>query len=356
VTTDARISIIVPVRAKDEEDVQWLRECIESVQAQTIEDWEMVVVSDHSEVSLKTLKPLFKDSRIQGVKATKFGVSNARNQGVVLTTAPLLLPVDADDILPANSLEGFLAAWPKAMKQGESSELGSIVYGDTLIFGVDYSRYFQSAEYEFSRLLRQLIMPVGSLHSRAAWQKVNGWKPEMEDGLEDWEYWITLGEQGVCGLHVREVLYHYRRHGKGRLGAMQKDPSHYQLAYQKMRDLHKDTYDGRLPVGCCGGRSGGGKAANVGRRQPIQADSGPSPMMTEKEALALADTGALSQVRYIGPRIDFFVRGRPSSVHYYVEGPNAVLIIKNHSKHGVLPQDVRHLIGMHRGRDFLVVE
>lgn len=351
----ARVSIITPVKAKDEEDIGWLQKCIESVQAQTVEDWEMVVVSDHSEVSLKPLKSLFKDSRIRGVKATKFGVSNARNQGVALTTAPLLLPVDADDILPTNSLEGFLAAWPEALKQGGSSELGSIVYGDTLIFGVDSSRYFQSAEYEFARLLKQLIMPVGSLHSRAAWQKAGGWKPEMEDGLEDWEYWITLGEQGVCGLHVQEVLYHYRRHGKGRLGAMQKDPSHYQLAYQKMRDLHKDTYDGRLPMGCCGGGRGGSKASRA--RRPVQADSGSgsSPTMTEREALALADNDALVQVQYVGPRKDFFVRGRPSGVHYYVEGPNAILIIKNHSKPGVLPQDARHVASMNRGRDFLLL-
>ena len=78
----ASLSIITPIRARHPAHVRWLEEAVESVLAQTRDDWEMVVVDDHSKVRL----PSFVDNRITmySLAGEERGVSTARNEAARL--------------------------------------------------------------------------------------------------------------------------------------------------------------------------------------------------------------------------------------------------------------------------------
>jgi hypothetical protein len=181
-------------------------------------------------------------------------------------------------------------------------------------------------------------MTIGCLHRKSDWEKVGGWKKEMSAGLEDWEYWISMGEAGVCGFYVPEELYHYRRRADGRLSQLRTHENAFDLAVQRIRELHTDSYNGRFPVGCCGGGGGG--------RPPK-----PTGLPTRSPVISQLQADQLVALRYTGKGQGFFVTGRASGLSYKIVGPNQLVEMKD-GRQGVDPRDVQFLLKLGRGRDF----
>lgn len=320
------LSIITPVKARHTAHVRWLNEAVESVQGQTRHDWEMVIVDDHSKVTL----PSYEDTRIKmySLAGNDRGVSVARNEAARLATSDLLLPLDADDKLADIAVESFLGAWTGS----------GIVYSDVVMFGTDFARAYLSPDYDFDTLLRATFMLVGCLHKKEDWERVGGWRADMQGGLEDWEYWIALGELGVCGTRVPEPLYWYRRQPGGRLAALKKDPEKWHRAYNAMRELHIDTYNGRRPVGCCGGSA---------KRIP-----GVINKSRQLQAVEPVVTGTRELLIYTGNRQGGFgIRGQATGVRYTVPGRGDFLVDQE-GRPGVDKRDVPVMLKFNSGRDF----
>lgn len=302
------VSIIMPAKIRSSNELNWVMEAIQSVYAQKFDDWELVFINDHSTIDLDPLKQFLTDNvdnRFRGYKAVGKGVVDARNQAAEASRGRFLLPLDADDLLPPSSVLNLLDGWT-----GEG-----IVYGNTILFGQDFRKVFQSRPYSFSRLLRELIMPVGSLHLKADWEKVGGWSSEMENGLEDWEYWIRMGAAGVCGHHIPHVTYHYRRRTEGRLRTMKRKPKKYQKAYAKMRQIHSELYNGRRPVACCSDHS---------IKPHISKPS------TKKNKKVSKPTGDMWKIEYTGARkARFGTRGAVTNQPYIIPGRGKLITTKN---------------------------
>lgn len=98
-----KISIIVPVYNA----AKLVPRCIASILSQTLSDFELIVVDDGStDNSLEILTAYAtKDPRITVLKKTNGGQTSARKFGVEHSHGEYLNFVDADDILPKNSLE-----------------------------------------------------------------------------------------------------------------------------------------------------------------------------------------------------------------------------------------------------------
>lgn len=325
--SELKVSIITPVKVEHVAQLEWLGEAIESVKAQTVDSWEMVIVNDHSAMSWKPLGELFGDPRLRGMKARKEGVSKARNQAAVEARAPLLLPLDGDDRLAPNAVERFLWAW-----ENGGSKRG-FVYSDITMFGRDFERYYRAPEYDFGTLLRSTFVCVGCLHRKSDWERMGGWSADFEAGLEDWEYWIRFGENGVCGHPIHEPLYEYRRHAIGRLANIRNEPDRWQIALARMREAHKETYSGKWPKMCCGGqrnRTARPKRA-VARIGEESLPSGDAVMMV-----------------YKGTRNGSFgITGRPSGRHYRILPGQPFAVASG---------DVHHLRQFNFGQDFAEVQ
>jgi hypothetical protein len=222
----------------------------------------------------------------------------------------------------------------------EGHEQG-IVFGDVLLFGQDWQRVQKGEVYDFRTLLHRLFMLVGSLHRKADWKMIGGWKSEMEHGLEDWEYWIALGEEGVCGYYLPVVTYHYRKHTQGRLAWLRKDEKRFQAALRTMREMHNDVYKGRLPVGCCG------KGATKAPRPTTSEDSVVASTMSREPS----PNERINIVYYGGQRGSFFVTGRSSGTKYKIMGYGKP-VIDMHSNVGVLPEDVQFILALGGGGVF----
>lgn len=103
---EAEVAIVVPVYQAE----KYLRQCVESVLAQTYSRWELILVDDGSDDSSPAICDGYaaRDSRIRVIHKENGGVSSARNAGVAAASAPFLSFLDADDLLHPRFIELLL--------------------------------------------------------------------------------------------------------------------------------------------------------------------------------------------------------------------------------------------------------
>ena len=99
------ISVIVPVY----NNVQFLQECIDSILAQSILDFELILVDDGSTDGSGQLcdQNLNKDSRIRVIHQANAGVTAARKAGVMQSAGRYICFVDSDDTIEKDYLQNL---------------------------------------------------------------------------------------------------------------------------------------------------------------------------------------------------------------------------------------------------------
>lgn len=99
------LSLIVPIYNTE----KCLARCIESIISQTFNDWELILVNDGSTDNSKCIAEDYikKDSRIHFINSDNYGVSHARNLGLMNATGKYISFIDSDDELEKNALSLF---------------------------------------------------------------------------------------------------------------------------------------------------------------------------------------------------------------------------------------------------------
>ena len=96
-----KFSIIVPVYNVE----KYLEKCLKSIQNQTYDNFEVIIVNDGStDNSKEIIKTFEKDARFKKKKKKNGGLSDARNYGIKYTTGDFLLFIDSDDYIDENLL------------------------------------------------------------------------------------------------------------------------------------------------------------------------------------------------------------------------------------------------------------
>lgn len=98
------VSIIMPLYNKASQVLN----TIESVKAQTVTNWELIVVDDGSTDGGAALVDELQDFRIRVVRQVNAGVSVARNNGINCANSELIAFLDADDIWRPKFLKSIL--------------------------------------------------------------------------------------------------------------------------------------------------------------------------------------------------------------------------------------------------------
>lgn len=90
-----KVSIIIPVYNCE----SYLKQCLESIQNQTIKDWEVICIDDGStDNSINILKEFaYNDSRIHIYSQSNLGAGPARNKGLEVAKGEFIAFLDADD-------------------------------------------------------------------------------------------------------------------------------------------------------------------------------------------------------------------------------------------------------------------
>lgn len=123
--TSPLVSVIIPAYNAE----KWLGDAIRSVRAQTLTDWELIIVNDGSTDRTSDVAHAFRDDRIRVVEQRNMGVSCARNCGLDLATGDCIAFLDADDFMEPTNLEEKYEILSKGGAEW--------VFGDLLLCGPD---------------------------------------------------------------------------------------------------------------------------------------------------------------------------------------------------------------------------
>jgi GT2 family glycosyltransferase len=60
------------------------------------------------------------------------------------------------------------------------------------------------------RLLAENIVCSVSLIRKKAWKEAGGYDVHLTDGYEDWDFWLTLADNGWLGVSIPELMFYHR--------------------------------------------------------------------------------------------------------------------------------------------------
>jgi GT2 family glycosyltransferase len=191
----------------------FLPAAIESVLAQTIDDWELVLVDDGSTVDLRShLKPYLSDPRVSLHRQKQAGRCIARNNGAALSGGKYLSFLDSDDRLVPDGLAQLLGAF-----DGDG-DIGAAVGGYDFIDeqgAVIGTRrpWEEGGELDLEGWLVKGFATPGSTMIRREWfERTRGFDPAY-DGGEDRDLFVQLVRTGCQMTWVRRSVCEYRKHG-----------------------------------------------------------------------------------------------------------------------------------------------
>ncbi|MEQ6167656.1 glycosyltransferase family 2 protein [Ekhidna sp. MALMAid0563] len=104
------VSIITPFYNSE----RFLAESITSVLNQSEGNWELLLINDGSTDNSKEIAKSFEDPRIRYFEQSNYGVSVARNSGLKEMKGDYFCFLDADDVLPQNSLNSRISVFKKS--------------------------------------------------------------------------------------------------------------------------------------------------------------------------------------------------------------------------------------------------
>ncbi|MDQ3395474.1 MAG: glycosyltransferase family 2 protein [Bacteroidota bacterium] len=220
----AKVTVVIPCY----NDGKYINEAVDSILAQTYQDFEILIVNDGStdeytnnllsSYSKPKTKVLFKDNG---------HLSSARNHGIKHAKSEYILPFDADDIFEPSYLE-------KAVKiLDENFEIG-VVTCDIRLFE-NAKGIWRSKSGDVMDLLAKNDICGNSLFRYQCWIDAGGYNENMR-GFEDWDFWIGVGKKGWKFYSIPEVLFNYRITNK----------SMYQNVLQKGPELTKQIVENHL--------------------------------------------------------------------------------------------------------------
>ena len=170
----AKVSVIVPVYNVE----KYLKQCLDSIVDQTLEDLEIVLVDDGSVDSSGTICDEYakKDSRIEVIHKANGGLSDARNVGISKAKGRYIGFVDSDDYIKEDMYEILLNLIKKYDADVSICNLYDVIDGNECI------RNKENGIREYSRLdiLKEVLLDKNI--QSYAWNKL--YEKELFDEIK----------------------------------------------------------------------------------------------------------------------------------------------------------------------------
>lgn len=206
------VSIIIPTYNQR----AFICETIDSVLAQQYACWECIIVDDGSTDNTKQAVQKYSlEPRIRYIYQENQGVCVARNNGVFLATGKYVLFLDSDDKISPNFLQGSVDAM-------EVNEQIKVVAPSVQLFGL-YNRPYVLPRFTIERLMGRNIFIMSSLCRREDIIRIGGFNNNMKNGLEDWDFWLSILENGGDVIYLKDILFYYRIRKKSRNRSISKE-------------------------------------------------------------------------------------------------------------------------------------
>jgi glycosyltransferase involved in cell wall biosynthesis len=202
-------TVIIPLFQKG----PYALRAIESVLAQTMADFELVVVDDGSTDGGAELVEAVRDTRVRLVRQEHSGASVARNRGIALAGTEWVAFLDADDewhpaflertLDLARSSPAFVVVFTNALDDSRRPFLRAGVPAEGLV-----DDYFRAALANRAR-----GMSSSSVLARRDQLRICGGFPVGVERGEDLDTWVRLAWSGAVGYVDQCLVQHHHTRG-----------------------------------------------------------------------------------------------------------------------------------------------
>jgi len=200
-----RVTVLIPAH----NDAPFLGAAIDSVLAQTLTDFELIVIDDASSDRSREIVKACRDPRVRLiVNDTNRGAAAARNRGLAAAAGEYVALLDGNDLsFPRRLAEqvAHLDAHPAVAVVGSQGTMIDVA-GRTIGFysrpttelGIRWSGIFQSPLIQSSAMLRRALI----------WDELGGYDERLRFG-EDFDLWLRVAKR--YAIHnLPEPLVAYR--------------------------------------------------------------------------------------------------------------------------------------------------
>jgi glycosyltransferase involved in cell wall biosynthesis len=212
---------------------RFLDSLMASLEAQTVQDFEIVIVDDGSDDGVTARKLASLKDRARVIRQDNAGPAAARNVAIRAARADIVAMVDCDDTVDPRFLTEtvpLLAAAP--------SEIGMVVAHPRLTgAATGVARcYFNRFDLLFTNTLS-----VALVLRKRCWLAVGGYDESMREGYEDWDFSLRLAEAGFRAIEVPKPLYNYHIHSVSRSSSVNGNRLHGKL-WRTIRHKHAQSF------------------------------------------------------------------------------------------------------------------
>lgn len=220
-----KVSVIIPCHNY----AHYLKNCVHSVRSQTYDNLEIIVVDDGSTDNTISI---CSQLNVIFVSKPNGGLASARNYGIRVSTGDYIMCVDADDILPQDSIKhhvGLMA--PKTVAQCALQEFQ------------DNHRLHVPLGANLYILLKNNTVYSNAMFTRKDYLDAGGYDESdiLRLGYEDWEFWIRLAASGCAFKKSDNLGLYYRVHDRSMIRT--KTLINHKILCNYITSKHKSLYE-----------------------------------------------------------------------------------------------------------------
>lgn len=182
-----------------------------SIQAQTLQNWEWIIVDDGSTDTSaieRLLQVASTDPRIQVIRQDNAGPSAARNRAFRAARGRYVCLLDSDDMVETTYFE-------KCVWFLDSNPAYAFCNAWSVVFGDQEYLWTTGFERNVAHLQANSGPPI-SVIRHSAFADSGGFDESIRFGHEDWDFWLSMAQKGHWGYTLPEYLQWYRKRGNGR--------------------------------------------------------------------------------------------------------------------------------------------
>lgn len=211
---EALVSIVLPVYNGE----RYLRESIDSVIAQTYQNWELLILDDCSTDSSALIAKEYvsQDKRIKYYKnESNLKLPGNLNRGFSLATGDYLTWTSDDNRYKPQAIE--------CMVNTLASNNGDFTFASCRVIDENGNEIEYIMVSENSKKVIVGANPVGAcfMYTRRAYESVGEYDPNLTL-VEDFDYWQRIFSK-FGAITISEILYEYRWHPGALTSTMKKD-------------------------------------------------------------------------------------------------------------------------------------